>query len=187
MKQMQIKNFKARPIAKKYAFDPQIPIESDYVEVRYSVSFFFNDKHSNSSFQAKEPSISRTTEGITFSKIFGTETSYLEILLLDRKIKGPCWLNIANPTLVTNPISWCKIEVNCNKVADISVDKESTSKPPLIVSSINMRRTVNPKTGSNEIVMLSCITNVRYYVDKQVPNDNCFQKHFCGKKKYLKG
>ncbi|XP_063922765.1 DNA polymerase alpha catalytic subunit isoform X2 [Zophobas morio] len=164
MKNMQIKNFKARPIQKKYAFSPEIPAESDYIEVRYS---------------AKDPPVSKTAEGRTFSRVFGAESSYLEILLLDRKIKGPCWLDIANPAAVLNPVSWCKLEVNCTKVADISIAKDVTGRPPLVVSSINMRRTINPKTGSNEIVMLSCVTNVSYSVDKQAPTEKFFQKHFC--------
>lgn len=38
---MHIKTFKARLVQKKYAFDPVVPRESDYLEVRYSVSDFF--------------------------------------------------------------------------------------------------------------------------------------------------
>jgi hypothetical protein len=38
MKNLHVKNFKSRPITKKYAFDTSIPAESDYVEVRYSVN-----------------------------------------------------------------------------------------------------------------------------------------------------
>lgn len=32
---------------------------------------------------------------LTFSHIFGTTSTALEEFLLDRKIKGPCWLDIA--------------------------------------------------------------------------------------------
>jgi DNA polymerase alpha subunit A len=165
MKNLHVKNFKSRPITKKYAFDTSIPAESDYVEVRYS---------------AKDPPISKTAEGRTFSRVFGTESSYLEIFLLDRKIKGPCWLDVASPVPVTNPVSWCKLEINCNKVADVVIATDVKGRPPLVVTSINMRRAVNPKTSSNEIVMLSCVTNTCYSVDKQAPAQ-AFQKHFCGK------
>ncbi|RZC38424.1 DNA polymerase alpha catalytic subunit, partial [Asbolus verrucosus] len=163
MKNMQVKQFKARPITKKYAFDPQIPSESDYVEVRYS---------------AKEPAVAKSTQGKTFSRVFGTESSFLEILLLDRRIKGPCWLDISNPVPVSNPMTWCKLEINCNKVSDISIAKEVKNRPPLVVTAINMRRAINPKTSANEVVMLSCVTNVAYSVDKQAPTVP-FQKHFC--------
>jgi len=36
-------------------------------------------------------------QGETFSHVFGTNTSALELFLLDRKIKGPCWLDVKMP------------------------------------------------------------------------------------------
>jgi DNA polymerase alpha subunit A len=41
-----------------------------------------------------EPALPANTEGGTFSKIFGTGTSAFELLVLKRKIMGPCWLEI---------------------------------------------------------------------------------------------
>ena len=37
--------------------------------------------------------------GGTFSHVFGSNTTPFERLVLDRKIMGPCWLNIENPRL----------------------------------------------------------------------------------------
>ncbi|XP_967510.2 DNA polymerase alpha catalytic subunit [Tribolium castaneum] len=163
MKTKGIKNFKARPVTKKYAFDLEVPSESDYVEVRYA---------------ATDPPIDKTTKGRTFSRVFGSESSYLEIFLLDRKIKGPCWLNIANPIPESNPSTWCKLQVNCDKLTDVTICEEAIEPPPLVVTALNMRRAFNPKTGLNEIVMLSLVTNVSYSVDKQAPTE-AFQKHCC--------
>ncbi|KAJ8955593.1 hypothetical protein NQ318_001423 [Aromia moschata] len=141
IKPLQISSFRTRYVNKKYAFDPQIPTESDYMEIRYPKSF-----------------------------------------LLDRKIKGPCWLDISNPVPVTNPISWCKFEVNCQKVVDlkITLSEKPLPPPPLVVMAINLRSVINPKTLSNEVLMVSCLTHTKYAVDKQSPNPP-FQQHFCGK------
>jgi DNA polymerase alpha subunit A len=39
--QYQVRNFKSRKITKKYAFDlPDVADESEYLEIRYSVSVF---------------------------------------------------------------------------------------------------------------------------------------------------
>lgn len=118
----------------------------------------------------------------TFSKIFGANTSFLEILLLERKVKGPCWIDISNPVPVTNPMSWCKFEVNCTKVIDlkITVCEKPLPPPPLVVAAISMRTVINPKSYVNEIVMISCLAHNKYAIDKTAPNPP-FQQHFCGK------
>lgn len=48
-------------------------------------------------FQAEMPQLPQDLEGETFSHVFGTNTSSLELFLMNRKIKGPCWLEVKNP------------------------------------------------------------------------------------------
>jgi DNA polymerase family B, exonuclease domain len=50
-------------------------------------------------------------KGSTFSHVFGTNQTALENFLLEKRIKGPCWLNIKNPVKANPPVSWCKVEV----------------------------------------------------------------------------
>lgn len=49
--------------------------------------------------------------GETIAHVFGTNSSFLELLLLQRKIKGPGWLELVDPMPATNPVSFCKVEV----------------------------------------------------------------------------
>lgn len=118
----------------------------------------------------------------TFMKIFGSKSSFLEILLLERKIKGPCWLDINNPVPVSSTVSWCQFEVNCNQMSDLQITQteKPIPPPPLVVTAINMRSVINPKTYHNEIVMISCISHSHYCIDKAPPNPP-FQQHFCGR------
>jgi DNA polymerase alpha subunit A len=53
-------------------------------------------------------------EGETFSKVFGASSSLLENLLLEKKLKGPSWLQIRNPIQIEpgQQQSWCKVEVS---------------------------------------------------------------------------
>ena len=44
-----------------------------------------------------EPAMDPECSGNTFSRVFGTSTSAFELLVLKRKIMGPCWLQIKNP------------------------------------------------------------------------------------------
>lgn len=162
-----IKTFRSRKVTKKYVFDPNVPEESDYLEIRYS---------------AKHNPLDATLEGKTFSKVFGTRTSFLELLLLDRKIKGPCWLDINNPQLVTVQNSYCKFEINCNSITDISVANElhNAAPPPMVAITLNIKTFVHPETKKSEIVMIACLINNNYCIDKK-PSNPPFQQHFCGK------
>jgi DNA polymerase alpha subunit A len=42
------------------------------------------------------PPLSSNLTGNTFECIFGANQSILELFILKRKIKGPCWLTITN-------------------------------------------------------------------------------------------
>ena len=44
------------------------------------------------------------TQSNTIARIFGTNTSAFELLVLKRKIKGPCWLNIKEPKVSENKV-----------------------------------------------------------------------------------
>lgn len=48
-------------------------------------------------FQAEMPQLPQDLKGETFSHVFGTNTSSLEMFLMNRKIRGPCWLEVKNP------------------------------------------------------------------------------------------
>lgn len=46
-----------------------------------------------------------SSSGATFSHVFGTNTTPFELLVIKRKIMGPCWLEIKAPTLSTKSVS----------------------------------------------------------------------------------
>lgn len=75
------------------------------------ISFMHHKKIDMKSLQASLPALPSDICGETFSHVFGTNTSPLEIFLLDRRIKGPCWLDIKFPQLPSPVVSWCKVEV----------------------------------------------------------------------------
>ncbi|TRY69884.1 hypothetical protein DNTS_015347, partial [Danionella cerebrum] len=131
----KIMKFKSKPVTKNYAFEiPDIPSQSEYLEVKYS---------------AELPSLSPDLKGSTFSHVFGTNTSSLEHFLLSRKIRGPCWLDVKTPQLSNQPFSWCKVEAIAQKSDLISVVKD-LPPPPLVIMSLSLKTVQNPKTHQNE-------------------------------------
>ena len=50
--------------------------------------------------------------GETFSRVFGTHSSCLELLLIKRRISGPCWLSLTGVAAATSSASWAKYEVH---------------------------------------------------------------------------
>uniref|UniRef100_A0A9J8BMW1 DNA polymerase n=1 Tax=Cyprinus carpio carpio TaxID=630221 RepID=A0A9J8BMW1_CYPCA len=159
----KIMKFKSKPVTKSYAFEiPDIPSQCEYLEVKYS---------------AELPPLPSELKGSTFSHVFGSNTSSLEHFLLNRKIRGPCWLDVKTPQLSNQPISWSKVEAVAQKIDLISVVKD-LSPPPLVVMSISLKTVQNPKTHQNEIVSLAALIHHKFPLDKAPPRPP-FQTHFC--------
>uniref|UniRef100_A0A8D0VE40 DNA polymerase n=1 Tax=Sus scrofa TaxID=9823 RepID=A0A8D0VE40_PIG len=151
------------PVEKNYAFEiPDVPEKSEYLEVRYS---------------AEMPQLPQDLKGETFSHVFGTNTSSLELFLMNRKIKGPCWLEVKNPQLLNQPISWCKFEAMALKPDLVNVIKD-VGPPPLVVMSLSMKTMQNAKTHENEIIAVAALVHHSFALDKAPPQPP-FQSHFC--------
>ncbi|CAH3180184.1 unnamed protein product [Porites lobata] len=156
--------FISRKVQKAYAFEIQdVPVTSEYLEVKYSADY---------------PQLPSDLTGQTFSHVFGTNTSSLELLLLSRKMKGPCWLNIKMPQLPQQPISWCKVEAVVTKPDHVEVASEQSSPPPMVVMSLSFRTMLNTKTHTHEILAVSALVHHDVSLDKAAPKQK-FQYHFC--------
>ncbi|XP_008146607.2 DNA polymerase alpha catalytic subunit [Eptesicus fuscus] len=159
----KIMKFKSKIVEKNYAFEiPDVPEKSEYLEVRYS---------------SEMPQLPQDLKGETFSHVFGTNTSSLELFLMNRKIKGPCWLEVKNPQLINQPISWCKVEAMALKPDLVNVIKD-VGPPPLVVMSFSMKTIQNAKTHQNEIIAMAALVHHSFALDKAPPQPP-FQSHFC--------
>ncbi|XP_036083086.1 DNA polymerase alpha catalytic subunit isoform X2 [Rousettus aegyptiacus] len=127
--------------------------------------------------KAEMPQLPQDLKGETFSHVFGTNTSSLELFLMNRKIKGPCWLEVKNPQLSNQPVSWCKVEAMALKPDLVNVMMD-VSPPPLVVMSFSMKTVQNAKTHQNEIIAVAALVHYRFALDKAPPQPP-FQSHFC--------
>lgn len=160
----KIMKFISRKVQKAYAFEIEdVPVTSEYMEVRYS---------------ADGPQLPCDLSGQTFSHVFGTNTSSLELLLLNRKMKGPCWLNVKLPQLPQQPVSWCKVEAVIPKPDLLEVASQQDPPPPMVVMSLSFRTMLNTKTHTHEILAVSALVHYEVSLDKAAPKQK-FQYHFC--------
>ncbi|XP_038050658.1 DNA polymerase alpha catalytic subunit-like [Patiria miniata] len=159
----KIMKYRSKKVTKQYCFEKDgIPSESEYQEVRYGAEF---------------PQLPINVEGETFSCAFGTNTSSLEHLLMERKMRGPCWLDIKMPQVPSQQVSWCKIEVFINKQENITVVKD-LPPPPLVVMTISLRTLLNQTTHQNEVIAVAALVHHKFPMDKAPPRPP-FQQHLC--------
>ncbi|XP_054015194.1 DNA polymerase alpha catalytic subunit [Hylaeus anthracinus] len=159
-----IKEFRCSTVTKHYAFEQEgTPAQSEYLEVRYSAHY---------------PAMAPDYTGPSVERVFGTTVNSLELLLIERNIKGPCWLDIKCPLPTGVQTSWSKIKVNCMKMENISVSSEFESLPPLVITTLNVRTSLNSKSQQNEVIMIAILTHYKYHVDKEPPKP-AFQQHLC--------
>ncbi|RKP13450.1 hypothetical protein BJ684DRAFT_2753, partial [Piptocephalis cylindrospora] len=73
-----INQWQAKQVERTYAFEETgIPAKAVYLKVVYPFTM---------------PFLPSDLRGQTFHRVFGTETSPLELLLLKRRLIGPCWI-----------------------------------------------------------------------------------------------
>jgi len=148
MKQSKISTWKCKEVQRKYAFEePNVPAETKYFKTVYSF---------------KDPQLPSDITGKTFSRVFGTYTSALELLIIKRKMMGPCWIKVTNYAKSQKIISWCKTEVTVNSPKSINVCSEDDPEiikeiPPFVVMCLNVKTVLNTKRNVNEIVIASAM------------------------------
>ncbi|KAI0048775.1 hypothetical protein FA95DRAFT_1678116 [Auriscalpium vulgare] len=139
-----IKGWKAKFVKRKYAFEePDVPKEErQWLKVVYGFD---------------EPQIPSNVSSPNFSRVFGANTSAFELLVMKRKIMGPCWLQIKQPQVEYKGVSWCKLEVTVTDPKDINPFSETDGNapkdmPPLTIASLSVRTIVNHQENIKEIV-----------------------------------
>lgn len=146
-----IKGFKCKMVKRKYCFEMPIAHgEHKFLKIKYPA-----DKNG-------KPLPANLT-GNTFECLFGANQSMLELFILKRKIKGPCWMTIKNPKILQSQDfkhTWCKQElyVNNPKDVEITIDDLNKQSPPMTCLSFAMK-TSRSSNNTNEVAMISCLVH----------------------------
>ncbi|KAF9482567.1 DNA polymerase alpha catalytic subunit [Pholiota conissans] len=146
-KQMKIKSYRGKFVKRKYVFgEKDTPRgESSWLKVVYPFS---------------EPAIPMNAVSQNIAQILGTNTSAFELLVMKRKIMGPCWITIQNPQIDNKGVSWCKLEATVTDPKDFNPFSETDVNapkdlPPLNVLSLSIRTVVNHQENKREVVCAS--------------------------------
>ena len=146
-----ISKWMCKPVTRKYAFEMPIQHgEHRFLKIKYD---------------SVMPSLPQNMTGNTFECLFGANQSMLELFILKRKIKGPCWLTIKNAHKITDlKKTWCRqeIQVADPKCIEVTIDDlNRTDIPPLSALCFSFK-TCRSQHNTNEIAMISCLvhTNV---------------------------
>lgn len=153
----RISKFGCKKVLRRYAFEvPGIPVEADYIKMVYGF--------------AEGPMLPKDLTGKTFSHVFGTNSSALELFLVKRKIMGPCWLRIVPSGTLKRNVSWCKVEVEVDNPKTVMPIVNGPEAPPLTVLSLAMRTVIEPTSKTHELVAVSGLVYQRVHADGHSTN-----------------
>jgi DNA polymerase alpha subunit A len=92
-----ITEWKCKGVTRKYCFETPLEHgEHKFMKIKYPATM---------------PQLPPNMSGNTFETVFGTNQSMLELFIMKRNIKGPCWLTLTNVKKVPsdgNRSTWCR-------------------------------------------------------------------------------
>ncbi len=156
-------SFGSKVVKRKYAFgDQSIPREeTQYLKVVYDAKY------------SKPEEDVCAGGGKSFSKILNAGATTLETFILKRRLMGPCWIRVYDPSPTNAPVSWCKIECTIGNPKDLircDLDKDgkevkSRPAPPLKTVTLKLKTVVNPKSNKSEVISVSAICHQNINID----------------------
>ncbi|KAI6192760.1 DNA polymerase [Aphelenchoides besseyi] len=119
------------------------------------------------------PKISPTTQGKTFSKVLNTTATAMERLLLELKLRGPCWIEISNQVEIqTNKDSHCELEytVDMKSMKNIRPVENKITGLPISLLSFYICSGSSTESKETEILMIVCLLRPRVLLDCTTAN-----------------
>lgn len=99
---------------------------SNFLEIRYSAKY--------------PPMPPFFKAGNTFVHVLGTNTSLLELLIIQKKIMGPCWLTLKQSQVSYEKQTWCDHELICEpKDIEITLEDRNRESPTMSVMSFALK------------------------------------------------
>lgn len=152
----QITKWKCKPVTRKYCFEMPLPHgEHTLVKVKYAASM---------------PPLPLNLTGNTFEAVFGSQQSMLELFILKRKIKGPCWLTIKpslqRVTQIEQRRAWTRHEIKVVEPKDVDCTLEDLNKPSPPLTSLTLScKFTRSQQNTTEIAMISCLVQTKINQD----------------------
>lgn len=142
------KSYRVKTVKRKYCFDLDLP-KGQHTCLKLKYPFHF-------------PAIPFETQTPSIKYCLGSSYSALELLLLKKKVRGPCWINFLNAKIAETKLSYCTYEYELPSMEFMKVDKDRLQIPLLKLLALSCQFAKNPETGVQEIVALSAVTVDNY-------------------------
>ncbi|KAI8044811.1 hypothetical protein M5D96_000983 [Drosophila gunungcola] len=116
--ELKLESFRSRKVSKNFAHHAigiEVPQTCDYLEVHYDG-------------KKPPPNVSAGKKYNSIAHIFGSTTNALERFLLERKIKGPCWLQVSGFKQVLKLNESERMDVNADDLLEMYEKGESITK-----------------------------------------------------------
>ena len=160
----QITKWRCKPVTRKYAFEMPIQHgEHRFLKIKYDCTM---------------PSLPQGMTGNTFECLFGAGQSMLELFILKRKIKGPCWITVKNPQKILDvKKTWCRQEIQIAdpKQVEVTIDDLNRTDAPALSSICFSFKTTRSQHNTNEIAMISCLIHNNVSQDGPTQLEKQFQ------------
>ncbi|KAI8870371.1 hypothetical protein GQ42DRAFT_162767 [Ramicandelaber brevisporus] len=138
---------------KKYAFElPGIPPEADYIHVQIPYTSNNRIKGGN----AYNACVEMASTAQKFAHVFGGGMTPVEKLILDKRLMGPGWIKITQPSIPKSRFSWCKYDViaeNPRLVKSLEQDNPNLAAarpaPALNIVSLSLRTVLSTSKNNN--------------------------------------
>lgn len=99
--------------------------------------------------------------------VMGASSSLLELFLIKRRLKGPCYLRITDLAPSANRVSHCALEFSVETPKNVRVEEAKLPVPLFTLASIQLHAQLDSKGACNEILVVS----VAIYKDVNIENN----------------
>ncbi|GMS97926.1 hypothetical protein PENTCL1PPCAC_20101, partial [Pristionchus entomophagus] len=138
-------------------------------------------------YESKSARLAPAHEGATFSRVYNTTTTSMERLLVECRLKGPGWINVANYVAAPSRVSWCTYEFVVDMSDDLPGGTEKRPQnivfdmatmdppPPIRMMCLNVVTGLNAKKEP-EILALSYLINGKASIENPTTDTRAFRR-----------
>lgn len=154
----------------------ELKIEKEMTLSKVKKRLLSGDEHSDRSeielvkieYPYDQPSFPDRLKATTFDSMFGHNDDIVSNFVIEKGLKGPCWLRVDNIQATKREVSWCKLEYYVEDPSSIKLNPTQYDIPPLILMSLKTVTLPGHKNQKSQIAAVSM--SFHTYSFKTKPN-----------------
>ena len=161
MADYRVKAYKVKRVQRHYCFDRDLPASQQAAASLLSPSDGVPESthYLKLVYPFSDRALPRDIKGRTFSRVFGTRTSALELVMLKRQLMGPAWLRIDGVQSAQSALSWCRFEYRIDSSKQLQLLVDAPEAPLMSLMALSLQSVRSDKTGRDELVAVSLLVH----------------------------